>query len=210
MMISRLGKTSTVIALACMFVTGSAYAQETELTDLTGQDVSVDALVSALDIPIRGVGAKCGPYQEQMSRLTRGIGSEPPTKASQVPDLGPVKAAAVSATFNKNSATLTEDTKSLLGTVAIALNSPDLQAQCFQLAGHTCDLGDGGYNMSLSQRRADTVRDYLISQGVDKNRLVTTGFGETSPMVANASDESRQKNRRVDLGALPPVGLDYP
>jgi len=50
------------------------------------------------------------------------------------------------------------------------------------------------------------VKQFLVAQGVDGERLVTTGFGETAPLVDNATDESRRKNRRVDLGALPPTG----
>jgi OOP family OmpA-OmpF porin len=88
--------------------------------------------------------------------------------------------------------------------VASALESDELKNQCFQVAGHTCDLGDNAYNMELSMKRAAAVKDYLVSQGVNPNRLMTTGFGETSPMVPNSGEAQRSKNRRVDLGALPP------
>jgi outer membrane protein OmpA-like peptidoglycan-associated protein len=180
-------------------------------TDLTGQDVTAEQLVEALNIPTRGIEAKCSPYQEQMTRLTRGIGvSAGDIKtADDVPAIEPVKSASVSATFELNSATLTAQSEELLSTVAVALNSQDLSAQCFQLAGHTCDLGDDAYNMDLSRKRADTVKAYLVSKGVAEDRLITTGYGETAPMVANDSETSREKNRRVDLGALAPVGLEY-
>jgi outer membrane protein OmpA-like peptidoglycan-associated protein len=93
--------------------------------------------------------------------------------------------------------------------MAEALNSQDLAAQCFQLAGHTCDLGDDAYNIDLSRKRAQSVKDYLVANGVTEDRLVTTGFGETSPMVPNDSSAAREKNRRVDVGALAPPNLEY-
>ena len=198
------------IMLAAMFAVsaGPASAQQDELTDLTGQQVSVEQLVAALDIPIRGVEARCAPLQQQMERLTRGVGSTPRT-AEDVPSIKPMKTASVSATFEIDSDQLTEGAKTLLETVSEALNSPELSAQCFQLAGHTCDLGDDNYNLDLSQRRAVAVKAFLVDHGVAENRLVTTGFGEMSPLVPNQSEETRHKNRRVDLGALAPAALEY-
>lgn len=205
---ANISKNTLAAVIAMALCSPLAIAQEDGLTDLTGQDVTVDQLVGALNIATRGIGAKCAPYQEQMSMLTRGIGVQP-TAAEEVPTLDPVKTASVSATFELNSATLTPGTMQLLDTVAEALNSENLVSQCFQLAGHTCDLGDDAYNMDLSRRRADSVRDYLVSLGVESERLVTTGYGETAPMVPNSSEDTREKNRRVDLGALAPVALEY-
>jgi outer membrane protein OmpA-like peptidoglycan-associated protein len=207
-MAKRAKKLTTALASLALVLFTNASAQEKQVTDLTGQDVSADQLVAALNIETRGVGAKCEPYQKKMSMLTRGISSMPRT-ASEVPDLEPVKAASVSATFEKNSAELTQESRTLLETIAKALKSQELSNQCFQLAGHTCDLGDDAYNMALSRRRADSVKTFLIAEGIEKDRLVTTGFGETSPMTSNESEALRKKNRRVELGALAPVALEY-
>jgi outer membrane protein OmpA-like peptidoglycan-associated protein/flagellar hook assembly protein FlgD len=67
------------------------------------------------------------------------------------------------------------------------------------IEGHTDDTGDEGYNLKLSERRAQSVKDYLISKGVDKDRLKVRGMGESSPFVPNKDDESRRKNRRVEF-----------
>jgi OOP family OmpA-OmpF porin len=55
--------------------------------------------------------------------------------------------------------------------------------------------------MTLSQRRADAVRDYFVSKGVAANRLRAVGYGESSPIAPNDTDEGRALNRRVELKA---------
>jgi OOP family OmpA-OmpF porin len=72
--------------------------------------------------------------------------------------------------------------------------------------GHTCDLGSDGYNYNLSERRAASVREYLVSKGVEGQRLVTRGLGEVNPVTANDSEDARKQNRRVELvPAKPPA-----
>lgn len=67
------------------------------------------------------------------------------------------------------------------------------------IEGHTDSVGSEDYNLGLSQRRADSVRSYLVSQGVAPTRLVATGLGEGSPVSGNDSATGRQQNRRVDV-----------
>ena len=67
------------------------------------------------------------------------------------------------------------------------------------IEGHTDNQGKKSANQILSQRRADTIKDYLIKQGVDGSRLTATGYGQSQPIDTNASEEGRAKNRRVDL-----------
>jgi outer membrane protein OmpA-like peptidoglycan-associated protein/tetratricopeptide (TPR) repeat protein len=74
-----------------------------------------------------------------------------------------------------------------------------------ELGSHTDNLGDDEYNLGLSQRRAESAVNYIISQGVDKNRIRARGYGETRPIAANSNPdgsdnpEGRQKNRRTEI-----------
>jgi outer membrane protein OmpA-like peptidoglycan-associated protein len=65
--------------------------------------------------------------------------------------------------------------------------------------GHTDSTGADAYNQSLSERRASSVRDYLVSKGVEGGRLSTAGYGESQPVADNATAEGRALNRRVEL-----------
>ena len=67
------------------------------------------------------------------------------------------------------------------------------------IEGHTCDLGSAEYNMGLSQRRADSVKSYMIEQGIDGSRITTEAYGETRPTVPNTSEPNRKLNRRAEI-----------
>jgi OOP family OmpA-OmpF porin len=68
-----------------------------------------------------------------------------------------------------------------------------------EIQGHTDSSGRLEWNMELSQNRADSVRDYLVSQGVDASRITTTAHGPNEPMESNETPEGRAQNRRVDF-----------
>ncbi len=68
-----------------------------------------------------------------------------------------------------------------------------------EVAGHTDSVNSDAYNLKLSQRRAEAVRDYLIRQGVAAERLTAKGYGEANPVADNQTAEGRFKNRRVEL-----------
>jgi len=68
-----------------------------------------------------------------------------------------------------------------------------------EVAGHTDSRGSDEYNMTLSQQRADAVRNHLIKKGIEADRLTAVGYGESQPVADNATDEGRFKNRRVEL-----------
>jgi OOP family OmpA-OmpF porin len=65
--------------------------------------------------------------------------------------------------------------------------------------GHTDSVGDDAYNQGLSQRRAESVSDYLSSHGVSPDRLQAKGYGESRPVADNSTDDGRALNRRVEL-----------
>jgi OOP family OmpA-OmpF porin len=65
--------------------------------------------------------------------------------------------------------------------------------------GHTDSTGSDAYNQALSQRRADSVRSYLVRKGVPAERLTARGFGESNPVASNDTAEGRAMNRRVEL-----------
>ena len=65
--------------------------------------------------------------------------------------------------------------------------------------GHTDSIGTEEYNQKLSVRRADAVKAYLVSKGVEKNRIYTEGKGEKDPIASNSTAEGRAKNRRVEI-----------
>ena len=71
-----------------------------------------------------------------------------------------------------------------------------------EVAGFTDSRGDANYNRGLSERRAKTVRDYLINRGVDASRLSWRGYGESNPIDDNETAEGRERNRRVVLRIL--------
>ncbi len=69
----------------------------------------------------------------------------------------------------------------------------------FRLSGHTCDVGPEEANLELSRRRAESLKDYLVSEGVPEDRLEPEGFGEERPAAPNDGEEGRRQNRRVEV-----------
>lgn len=70
------------------------------------------------------------------------------------------------------------------------------------VVGHTDSKGSESYNQGLSERRANSVRDYLVSAGANGNKIQATGAGETRPAASNDTEMGRSKNRRVELNAV--------
>jgi OOP family OmpA-OmpF porin len=65
--------------------------------------------------------------------------------------------------------------------------------------GHTDSIGTAEYNQGLSERRANAVKEYLVSKGIEKNRVYTEGKGEKQPIASNSTAEGRAKNRRTEI-----------
>ncbi|WP_257540155.1 OmpA family protein [Sphingobium sp. CFD-1] len=74
--------------------------------------------------------------------------------------------------------------------------------------GHTDSDGSDSYNQGLSERRAQSVADYLTSHGVQSARIATRGFGETQPIASNTTEEGKAANRRVEIKIAPVTEAD--
>lgn len=71
-----------------------------------------------------------------------------------------------------------------------------------ELGGHTDNVGSAASNMKLSQDRANVVRDYLLSKGIDPNRVIAKGYGMTQPVADNKTESGRAQNRRTEVKIL--------
>lgn len=99
--------------------------------------------------------------------------------------------------FEPDSSRLGVNAQTILGdTVNAMLGQKTMRVE---IAGHTDNAGPSDYNRRLSQRRAEAVKDYLVKQGVDPDRLRANGYGEDEPVASNDNDFGRQQNRRVEF-----------
>jgi OOP family OmpA-OmpF porin len=75
----------------------------------------------------------------------------------------------------------------------------DNETMVIELDGHTDNQGDAKLNIELSEQRVNATKDYLISKGIDKKRIIGKGFGGSKPIASNAKEETRKLNRRVEM-----------
>jgi len=108
-----------------------------------------------------------------------------------------VTATAENIEFKTGSAVLTEESKVLLDEVANLLNN--IAWVKLDIAGHTDNVGNAEKNKTLSQNRADTVKDYLIEKGLDAAKISSVGYGPERPIASNNTEAGRQRNRRVEF-----------
>ena len=99
--------------------------------------------------------------------------------------------------FDFDSAALRTESRDTLDELAdVFTRYPD---QTMQVEGHADSVGADDYNQRLSERRAQSVADYLVSQGVNRSSVRWRGYGETAPRSSNSTAEGRQLNRRVEI-----------
>ncbi len=102
--------------------------------------------------------------------------------------------------FDFNSAKLRPESYPELNRFARFLKQhPDLLVE---ISGHTDNIGSAEYNMKLSKRRAEAVKQYLVSQGCNPKQLVVKGYGYTKPVSSNKTEQGRQQNRRVEFKVI--------
>ena len=104
-------------------------------------------------------------------------------------------------TFRTDSADLNAQFYKVLDGVALVAKKYD--KTIIEVAGHTDSTGTAEYNRQLSQRRATSVADYLVSRGVAQARLMTAAGGEEHPIASNSTEQGRSANRRVEVTLAP-------
>ncbi len=136
----------------------------------------------------------------------------PPKPAAPAPAPAPKPAApapkpvaekvtmAADALFDFDKAVIKQDAKSKLDDLADKVKRVNLEVVI--AIGHTDSIGSDAYNQKLSVRRAEAVKSYLVSKGVEPNRVYTEGKGEKQPVASNATKEGRAKNRRVEIEVI--------
>lgn len=151
-----------------------------------------DAARSAASSAATAAATAAALSAEQAQELARQIAllQAKTTERGIVLTLGDVLFANASANLNPGAA------GNLDRLVAFLDKYPDRTAS---IEGHTDSVGQDDYNQGLSQRRADSVKSYLVSRGVASSRLISIGKGETYPVAGNESAAGRQQNRRVEV-----------
>ena len=129
--------------------------------------------------------------------------SFPPPSPQLLPPSPPtplkfIKRITLKAEFDFNKAIIREkDKKTLMKTVEHMNEYPNSR---IIIEGHTCSIGSNTYNQNLSQRRATSVKRFLIEEGgINETKFVTIGYGEFRPLFSNRTSEGRAKNRRIEI-----------
>jgi len=104
-------------------------------------------------------------------------------------------------TFDTNSTEVRQGLYSEINRVAGVLNQ--YPQTLIRVEGHTDSVGSDAYNMDLSVRRANSVKNLLVQRGVAAGRIEVIGYGETMPVATNSTEAGRQMNRRVEIKIAP-------
>ena len=124
------------------------------------------------------------------------VAAPAPAPAPQAPAASKVTYAA-DAFFDFDKSTLKPAGKAKLDDLVGKVKGINLEV--IIAVGHTDSVGSDAYNQKLSVKRAESVKAYLVSKGIEKNRIYTEGKGEKQPVADNKTNEGRAKNRRVEI-----------
>jgi OOP family OmpA-OmpF porin len=187
---------------------GMAYAQTPQpvLEDSQGRAV-IDGsgncvLTSGRVLP------ECGPAAPKPAAPAAPAAPAEPAKPAPAPaPAAPAKAAPSSvrqavviqadALFDFDKSVVRPDGKKAIDEALSKLNGVDIEMVI--ATGHTDSIGTAAYNQRLSERRANAIKEYLVSKGIPASKITTIGKGKTQPVATNKTAEGRQKNRRVDI-----------
>ncbi len=98
--------------------------------------------------------------------------------------------------FDFNKSNIRADARPILDEAVRMLKERNINVV---VQGHTDSVGSDGYNMKLSHRRADAVKQYMVDHGIASSRISAEGFGKRQPVASNDTAEGRAQNRRVEL-----------
>jgi outer membrane protein OmpA-like peptidoglycan-associated protein len=131
---------------------------------------------------------------QQAAPVAPAVPVAPPAARAEAPSIS------LNVLFALNSAELTPQARRMLDELGRALTSADLSPYRFRIEGHTDTTGSAEFNMILSERRAQAVRDYLVERfGISRTRLETIGLGQTALAVPTADNVNEPRNRRVHI-----------
>jgi outer membrane protein OmpA-like peptidoglycan-associated protein len=139
--------------------------------------------------------------EQDLDRLARALDRIAETR--RTPD-GLVANLGRSIEFDTDKAELRPANRETLARIAgILITAEDFGIQVY---GHTDDVGNAAYNETLSERRARSVREYLVAAGVKPAQITATGMGESKPLAQGTSAAARQRNRRVEIALVHTAG----
>jgi outer membrane protein OmpA-like peptidoglycan-associated protein len=207
----------TVVALSMLLLTGcnttNPYTGQTEMSDSTkgaGIGAMGGALVGVLAGGGRGaliggavgalggglIGHNMDNQNAELRQRLMGTGVQVNQVGNEVQL---VMASDIS--FHTNQASINSGFYPTLSSVAVVVKK--YNNTNVTISGYTDNVGNSGYNQRLSEARAASVGDFLVSQGVSPNRIFTQGFGKRYPVASNDSSEGRSMNRRVVITLRP-------
>ena len=168
---------------------------------LSGDDATERRQRALVGAGVGGLaGGAIGRYQDNQERALRermaGTGVEVVRQGDNITLDMPA-----GITFGFDSYALRSDSYGVLNRVADTLQ--EYNQTIVEVAGHTDSVGTAAYNQRLSEQRADAVGNYLVSRGVNRERLMITGAGATRPVASNATEAGRAENRRVEITLVP-------
>jgi len=102
-----------------------------------------------------------------------------------------------SLSFEFNQSEVSENFYPVLDRMAIIMK--EIPSLTMEIAAHTDNVGSFEFNMELSEKRARSIVDYLISKGIDKKRLIGKGYSESKPISSNSTEKGRMDNRRIEF-----------
>ena len=104
--------------------------------------------------------------------------------------------------FAYKKTTLQNNKSSVLDTIIDKLKKCDITTKIIEIGGHTDSIGSRGYNQRLSEKRAKSVKNYMISKGIETKRVKAVGYGEVAPIASNNTKAGQAKNRRIEIKIL--------